>query len=213
MVLKNIFPPANPFCSLPALVNATTAHIHHRLRKLEMSKLQTGNQLQPQQWRDAHNHPVDVPHTNRWTHIQFRRYSGCAVCNLHLHSFITRQQELESAGIQEIVVFNSTQERILADLPTSPFHLIADPHNRLYQQFGVAKSLLAVFNPAVWLFALRGALKFGVQLPRDNETSFGLPADFLVNAQGKLAAVYYGTHANDQWSFDEVLFKVRELSR
>ncbi len=178
-----------------------------------MSKLQTGAPLQPQQWRDVHNNPVDVPHSNRWTHIQFRRYSGCTVCNLHLHSFITRQPELESAGIQEVVVFNSTQERILADLPNSPFHLIADPRKHLYQQFGVDKSLLAVFNPAVWLFALRGALQFGVQLPRDNETSFGLPADFLVNAQGKLVAVQYGKHANDQWSIDEVLCKVKELSR
>lgn len=178
-----------------------------------MSKLQTGAPLQPQQWRDVHNNPVDVPHSNRWTHIQFRRYSGCAVCNLHLHSFITRQPELESAGIQEVVVFNSTQERILADQPNSPFHLIADPRKHLYQQFGVDKSLLAVFNPAVWLFALRGALQFGVQLPRDNETSFGLPADFLVNAQGKLVAVQYGKHANDQWSIDEVLCKVKELSR
>lgn len=177
-----------------------------------MSKLQTGDPLQPQQWRDVHNNPVDVPHSNRWTHIQFRRYSGCAVCNLHLHSFITRQQELESAGIQEIVVFNSTQARILADLPTSPFHLIADPHNHLYQQFGVAKSLLAVFNPAVWFFALRGALQFGVQLPRDNETSFGLPADFLIDSQGKIAAVKYGKHANDQWELDELLFQVNESS-
>lgn len=177
-----------------------------------MSKLQTGDQLHPQQWLDVHNNPVDVPHSNRWTHIQFRRYSGCAVCNLHLHSFITRQQELESAGIQEIVVFNSTQARILADLPTGPLHLIADPHNRLYQQFGVAKSLLAVFNPAVWFFALRGALQFGVQLPRNNETAFGLPADFLIDSQGKIAAVKYGKHANDQWELDELLFQVNESS-
>lgn len=178
-----------------------------------MSKLQTGNPLQLLQWHDVHNYPVDIPHPNRWTHIQFRRYSGCAVCNLHLHSFIARQQELKTAGIQEIVIFNSTRERILADLPNSPFHLIADPHNHLYQQFGVDKSLLAVFNPAVWFFALRGALQFGVQLPRDNETSFGLPADFLVDAQGKLVAAQYGKHANDQWSIDNVLYKVKELSR
>ena len=33
----------------------------------------------------------------------------------------------------------------------------------------------------------------------------GLPADFLIDAQGKLLHVKYGSHADDHWEVDDVL--------
>ena len=33
----------------------------------------------------------------------------------------------------------------------------------------------------------------------------GLPADFLIGSDGRVLACKRGTHANDQWSVDEVL--------
>ncbi|WP_331346541.1 peroxiredoxin-like family protein [Cellvibrio sp. UBA7661] len=160
-------------------------------------------------WQDANGREVSIPAANGWTHLQFRRYSGCAVCNLHLHSFIARQNEIRDADIQEMIIFNSTRERILNDMPDCPFTLIADPHRSLYAEFGVDQSVMAVLNPAVWLPALRGAMQFGVQVPRDDETSLGLPADFLIRSDGKIVAAHYGKHANDQWSVDELLTLVR----
>lgn len=170
-----------------------------------MKKLTRGTQLKPYQLLDIHGQPINIPESGRWTHIQFRRYSGCAVCNLHLHSFITRHNELAASHIQEVVVFNSTPERILADLPQSPLRLISDVDKHLYTQFGVGTAVMAVFNPAVWIPAMRGAAQFGVRLPRDEETSWGLPADFLIDEEGKIVAVHYGKHANDQWSLDQLL--------
>ena len=35
--------------------------------------------------------------------------------------------------------------------------------------------------------------------------AFGLPADFLIAPDGRLAAVKYGTNAYDQWTVDELL--------
>ena len=34
---------------------------------------------------------------------------------------------------------------------------------------------------------------------------FGLPADFLIAPDGRLAALKYGQHAYDQWTVDELL--------
>ena len=34
---------------------------------------------------------------------------------------------------------------------------------------------------------------------------FGLPADFLIAPDGRVAAVKYGEHAYDQWTVDELL--------
>ena len=35
--------------------------------------------------------------------------------------------------------------------------------------------------------------------------AFGLPADFLIAPDGRLAAVKYGKNAYDQWTVDELL--------
>jgi hypothetical protein len=132
------------------------------------------------------------------------------VCNLHFHHFLSLHKELDAGGIQEIIIFNSTRDRILADLPESPFWVIADPDKKLYREFGVGTSTFSVLNPAVWVPALKGAFRFGVQLPHDNESVFGLPAEFLINSAGTVVAAHYGTHANDQWTVDELLLKVRQ---
>jgi len=34
---------------------------------------------------------------------------------------------------------------------------------------------------------------------------YGLPADFLVDRDGRVLAVRYGEHADDQWSVDDLL--------
>jgi hypothetical protein len=37
------------------------------------------------------------------------------------------------------------------------------------------------------------------------ESVLGLPADFLIEPDGRVRAARYGRHANDQWSVDELL--------
>jgi hypothetical protein len=37
----------------------------------------------------------------------------------------------------------------------------------------------------------------------------GLPADFLINTDGSVIAAKHGTHADDQWSVDELLAQAR----
>jgi hypothetical protein len=54
--------------------------------------------------------PAPVPDAGRLVHLQFRRYAGCPVCNLHLRSFAARHDELVVAGIREVVVFHSRAE-------------------------------------------------------------------------------------------------------
>ncbi len=170
-----------------------------------MKQLISGTQIKNIELHDIYGNKIHIPQAKHWTHLQFRRYSGCAVCNLHLHSFIARNKELNASNIQEVVIFNSTPERILADLPNCPLNIVSDAEGHLYSEFGVGKAVMAVFNPSVWPAAIRGAAKFGIQLPRDNETSWGLPADFLIDKDGLIAAVHYGKHANDQWSIDRLL--------
>ncbi|MFG2769343.1 hypothetical protein [Streptomyces sp. NPDC048350] len=50
---------------------------------------------------------------------------------------------------------------------------------------------------------VRGRERPPVRNPRGGR--LGLPADFLITPDGRIAAAKYGEHADDQWPVDELL--------
>ena len=83
------------------------------------------------------------------------------MCNLHIHSFVQRNEEFITHGIQEVAVFHSSKQKMLKHHATAPFALIADPTKSLYKSFGVELSILSVLNPQVWPSLIRGVLGHG----------------------------------------------------
>lgn len=153
---------------------------------------------------------VPVPDPDHLVHLQFRRYSGCPICHLHLRSFVLRHAEVVDAGVREVVVFHSSSETMSEYQAELPFALIADPGKALYRDFGVEKSIRAVLHPRAWWAAIRGWRR---SLPADDGSGhLGQPADFLIAPDGRLVACHYGAHANDQWSVDDVLRLARETA-
>lgn len=152
------------------------------------------------------------------THLQFRRFAGCPVCNLHLRSFVRRHDEIQAAGVTEVVFFHSTVEELRKHASDLPFAVIADPGKRFYAMFGVESGKRALFDPRVWgsilkaiLFSLGQLLRGRKPAPSLNPQGgrWGLPADFLIDRDGGVVAVKHGEHAYDQWSVDEVLALAR----
>jgi peroxiredoxin len=141
-------------------------------------------------------------------HLQFRRYAGCPACNVHLRSIARRHDEILAAGIGEVVVFHSARETMLEFQGKLPFAAIADPDKKLYAEFGVGQMTpLSALDPRSWRAvyraltrspSLRGAMGRG-------EGHMGLPADFLIGADGVILAVKYGAYVDDHWSVDDVL--------
>jgi peroxiredoxin len=161
---------------------------------------------------------ISIPDSDRLVHLQFRRFAGCPVCNLHLQSFRRRHQEIAAAGIREVVVFHSTADDLRPYAGDLPFAVIADPDKRLYREFGVKSSLRALFDPRAWPAILRGIMNSAVSIVRDKQAvpslapdggRFGLPADFVIAPDGRVLARKYGTHADDQWSVEEVVTLAR----
>lgn len=176
-----------------------------------MAKIKAGDFIVRQKLETISASLIDIPAAQQITHIQFRRFSSCPICNLHIDTFINRHLELVETGIQEIVVFHSSQEEMLKYGSDVPFAMIADPEKILYKSFGIESSLMAVINPVVWAPAVTGLLKFK-QLPYEKGQSFfGLPADFLISKTGEVVAVKYGNHADDHWEVDEVIQRARQL--
>ncbi|MFF0447581.1 peroxiredoxin-like family protein [Streptomyces sp. NPDC004609] len=158
--------------------------------------------------------PVGVPAPDRLVHLQFRRFAGCPVCNLHLRSVVLRHEEIEAAGVREVVVFHSPAEELLKHTADLPFAVVADPAKRLYAEFGVESAPRALLSPRAWWPIVRsvlrstGAILRGRERPpagRPHGGRLGLPADFLIAADGRVVAVKYGEHIYDQWSVDELL--------
>ncbi|WP_406266488.1 AhpC/TSA family protein [Nocardia sp. NBC_00881] len=165
---------------------------------------------------------IQVPDPDCLIHLQFRRFAGCPVCNLHLRSIVTRRHEIAAANIREVVVFHSSAEELRKYTAELPLDVIADPTRKLYREFGVEKSPRALLDPRGWRAILRGVAHDvrgtlrGMQAAppaKPDGGSLGLPADFLIAPDGRVLAAKHGKHVYDQWSVDELLALVPAIER
>ncbi|MDN5919127.1 MAG: AhpC/TSA family protein [Pseudonocardia sp.] len=155
---------------------------------------------------------IRVPDTESLVHLQFRRFAGCPICNLHLHSVVQRHDEITAAGVREVVFFHSPADELREY--ELPFAVVADPHKRYYREFGVESAGRALLHPRTWCAILRGSAltlagTYRRPATRQRGGRLGLPADFLVAPDGRVLASKRGTHAYDQWSVDELLSHAR----
>lgn len=138
-------------------------------------------------------------------HLQFRRFAGCPICNLHLQSFVRGHDRLVSADVTTVALFHSPPTEMLPYQSTLPFPVVADGERVWYRRFGVERSLASLLHPSAMAAAMTGMASVPFD-PRKNDGGVtGLPADFLIDARGVVVALKYGEHANDQWSVDDVL--------
>ncbi|SDH94229.1 redoxin domain-containing protein [Variovorax sp. OV700] len=150
--------------------------------------------------------PAHVPDPlPRYVHLQFRRFAGCPVCNFHLLTMGRRHAETAAAGIRQLVFFHSSREEMLKYQAQLPFDCIADPGKKYFKAFGVETSVRALLNPRVFWSGLRWILAARRFYTRAENGILGLPADFLIDAQGRIVACKYGAHADDHWEVDELL--------
>ncbi|MFF2815652.1 peroxiredoxin-like family protein [Kitasatospora cineracea] len=179
-----------------------------------MSRLRTGTTAPALPAADAAGAPLPPVPPDGLTHLQFRRFAGCPICNLHLRGFAVRHPELRAAGVREVVAFHSPADELRPYADGLPFPLLADPERRLYRAYGVERGARALLDPRVWPSIVLGVLSGVPQVLRGRERlpsarpsggRLGLPADFLIAADGRLLAAHYGTHAADHWPVDRVL--------
>jgi peroxiredoxin len=177
-----------------------------------MTEVKVGDVLNRCELVTIYGKPVQLPEPQRLMHLQFRRYAGCPVCNLHLRSITRRHDAILAAGIREVVVFHSSAETMLEFQGELPFAAIADPEKKLYSEFGVVRmspivALTTALSPRSWLAAGR-ALRLAPSLrgaAGKGEEHLGLPADFLIGPGGRVLAAKYGKYVDDHWSVDELL--------
>jgi hypothetical protein len=173
-----------------------------------------GSVVTPRELVSVSGAAVPIPDPDRLVHLQFRRFAGCPICNVHLQSMVRRHDEIADAGIREVVVFHSTDEELRRYVDDLPFAVVGDPDKALYAEFGVGSSARSVLDPRALPPKLVSIIRLDIdrirrQKPVNNlhptGGRLGLPADFLIGSDGRVIACKHGTHASDQWSVDEVL--------
>jgi peroxiredoxin len=149
--------------------------------------------------------PVDGA---RFTHVQFRRFAGCPICNTHISSLRRGKAQLDALGIHEVLFFHSSNEDVAGYHGDLPFDAVGDPTKKYYRQFGVESSWSAI-SPAAIKASLASVLSgnFGLKITGG---PLGLPAEFLVASDGRIQAAHYGKHAYDQWPVETILQLARD---
>jgi peroxiredoxin len=191
-----------------------------RKAKTTVTRVRVGDQFPLLKLTAFSEEPIAIPDpSGAPTHLQFRRFAGCPICNLHLRSISSRLSEITAAGVREVVVFHSTPTELRKYEDDLPFLVVGDPDKELYRRFGVEASAKAIFKPGAWRalpggwwHAVRTAItkRRGVLPANPTNGNLGLPADMLIDGDGRVAAVKYGKHAYDQWSVDELLTITRD---
>lgn len=173
-----------------------------------MSRLVEGHHIAPLELTNLQGEPVHVPDPSGLAvHLQFRRFAGCPICNLHLREMAARHDEILRARIRAVIFFHSSASAMLPYQGDLPFDCIADPDKTLYRQFGVETSLIGMLDPRNLLAVLKGmSAPFPSHLSAGGEAGHsGMPADFLIAPTGHIVACHYGRYADDQWSVDTLL--------
>lgn len=143
--------------------------------------------------------------------LNFYRYAACPVCAATLAPYLVRHWELKQRGVRLLAFFHSPAQRMRTyfEADKTPFDLVVDPTREIYEAFGVTPSVLGMLHPG-GLKAVPSMFKHirtHNPLGRDGTLAI-MPADFLVNAQGRLVDLEYGRHLASGWSIDEALQRI-----
>ncbi len=128
------------------------------------NRIQKGQVVKPHELVTIHSERIRIPDSRQLVHLQFRRFAGCPVCDLHLHSFARRNKGIAAASIQEFVVFHSTAQDLSPHVGDLPFSIIPDLQKKLYAEFGVESSPRALLDPRIWGPVLWGAVSRAKQI-------------------------------------------------
>jgi peroxiredoxin len=146
------------------------------------------------------------------TLLCFFRYASCPLCNLRVRELILAHEELTAKGVRILAVFQSPAERIAQYVgqQVPPFPLIPDPELRLYRLYRVETSW-AGFARA-WTLGLPRVVNAVIAkgfLPGTMENEIHrIPADFLIAADGRLMAVYYGKDIGDHMPLKRIFANI-----
>jgi peroxiredoxin len=116
-----------------------------------------------------------------------------------MHRFIQEHHLVTGAGLTTIVFYHSPADKLAAaQKDAAPFDLVADPAKMIFAAFGVENGLRGLVSPSVMIdYAKAVAAGYPPGLFSSDGGITGNPADFIVDASGRIALAHYGTQYAD----------------
>lgn len=157
---------------------------------------------------DIYGNPVSLQDfAGKKVMLSFYRYASCPFCNLRVHKLTTLAPEWEAKGLSLLAVFQSPASSIHehAGAELRPFSIIPDPEQRLYKRYGVGRSWLGLAKSAARVAELAEALNEGIRpgVPEAGGAN-RVPADFIIDASGKIVLAYYGKDIGDHLPIEDI---------
>ena len=147
--------------------------------------------------------------------LKFYRFATCPVCNLHMHRFIQEHDQVSNAGLTTVVFYHSPADKLAeAQDYATPFDLVADPEKTIFRAYGVERGLRGMVSGTVmreYMKALRAGFSPGL-LTSDGGIT-GNPADFIIDASGRVVFAHYGKHYADSLESSDAVEAWRSVQR
>ena len=146
--------------------------------------------------------------------LSFFRNSTCPFCLKRVFDLSVQQLHWRKKGVEVICVFTSPSEELI-NFHKNKFdrlRVIPDPNLNLYQQYGIEKSLSGFFKGIILRFStmIYGFLN-GAKITKNPHRTI-LPADFLIDPEGSIVKLHYGTNAADNIPMEHLQNFVRDMS-
>lgn len=154
--------------------------------------------------RDIYGQPVRIGKGRR-TLLCFFRDAACPFCNYRIYELTQQHKGLLALGLDVVAVFASTEEevkRFVARHPR-PFTVVADPTARAHLRYGIERSFLRKLKAVVTRVPtlIKGLRIVGLAGFKTNNL---MPADFLIDEEGRIVETHYGSDAGDRIPFERV---------
>ena len=138
--------------------------------------------------------------------LSFFRDAACPFCNFRVFEFTHKYKAWKHQGVEIMAVFSSPSDEVRDHVARYPSHfsLMSDPELTIYNKYGVEKSTSALWKALIFKLPriIRGMIKGGRPRPNPNVTL--VPADFLINEQGKIEDVWYGSNTSDHIPLERI---------
>ncbi|WP_028670608.1 peroxiredoxin family protein [Saccharospirillum impatiens] len=157
--------------------------------------------------QDIFGRPLDLSdYRGKKVMLSFFRDAACPFCNFRVHELTHRYKSWQDKGLEVVAVFCSpgADVRDYVARHPRPFRLVSDPDLTLYDRYGVEQSSTALIRAMLFKFPriIKG-MKTGGR-PRSSPTMKLVPADFLIDEQGRIVETWYGRDASDHIPLDRV---------
>jgi len=142
--------------------------------------------------------------------LTFFRFATCPFCNMRLAQLVNLKKELSSKGLDQteiVAIFSAKLEHLQqnANKHITQLPILADEHNKYYQQFGVKKSFFGVIKGMFLRLptAVKGMLRG--YIPKEISSRLMImPLSLLIDEQGVVQGIYYGSDEGDHMPLIQV---------